>query len=414
MAFFKQNCGVLLTALAVVMSSIAPAQAKKPDNPGGGNGGGDGGGNQLELIDLHPTGSTYSQASAINNSGIVVGSVDDVAGYWDTTATSPTFTALSGGNGLFAKAINESGSIVGDGAGPTYWASPSATPVSLPLPPGYTNGSANGISRDGIVIGEVYGGSSNAGAVAWRVIGSTVFGPEFLPNASSVNDVASLQSVMNRAVGRSDGGPGEAAAKAWDLELHPDGTFSVTSSTILIPGEPSVAYAITERGDVSGQVYGDPHGADLDATEDNAFVIRNDSLKLLKAGSGNREGIGFDLNDTDVVGGTAPYYWTPVRYATLWNSHNQPEDLSAAYFGDNWSQAVAYSINDDGDIVGFGTYEGAGHAWLLRTTPSSNSVSASAPEPSSCLILAALSVAMAGARKKRTTAMNLGKKKPGR
>jgi PEP-CTERM motif len=215
----------------------------------------------------------------------------------------------------------------------------------------------------------------------------SVFGPVFLPNASVVNDVASLGTGANRAVGRSsDGGPGAPAA-AWDLELHPDGSFGVAGSSILAPGQPSEAYAITEQGDVSGQVLGTLKGANLDAVEDNAFVIRNGSLKLLKAGGGNREGIGFDLNDTDVVGGTAPYYWTPVRYATLWNSRNQPEDLSGEYFGDNWSRAIAYGINDDGEIVGDGTLGGVGHAWLLRAAQTALSAGAAVPEPSTLLFL---------------------------
>jgi hypothetical protein len=42
MTVSKQILSVLVTALAVLAFSIAPAQAKKPDNPGGGNGGGPG------------------------------------------------------------------------------------------------------------------------------------------------------------------------------------------------------------------------------------------------------------------------------------------------------------------------------------------------------------------------------------
>lgn len=379
----KQVIGLLLTAVSVVLCSVQPAKAAKPDNQGGGGGGG--GGAQVELIDIHPTGSNYSQANAINDSGIVVGSVDDVAGFWDTATPTPNFTPLSG-SALTAKAINEEGAIVGDGSGPTYWASLSADPVSLPLPPGYTNGRADGISRDGIVIGEVFGGSSSSASVAWHVTESNVFGPVFLPNASSVNDVASLQSGTNRAVGRSDGGPRAATAKAWDLELYPDGSFTVADSAILTPGESSVAYAITERGDVSGQVYGDRHGADLDTTEDSAFVIRNGSLKFLKAGGGNRIGIGFDLNDSYVVGATTSYYWAPLQYATRWNSRNQPENLSESYFDDNWSTAIANGINDGGDIVGFGNYGGEGHAWLLRRPLATSAVSNVVPEPSTFLI----------------------------
>jgi uncharacterized membrane protein len=370
--------------IALICAPIALADHKPNHNAGGGGGGG----SSLQFVHLHPSGSGSSSAAAINDAGIAVGQVDEVAGYWDTTATTPAFAPLPG-NGWSADDINELGAIVGVGPAPThdlyYWASPAAAPITLPLPTGFDYGFARGISREGIIVGEVHG-EQNGFAAAWRVNGNSVFGPVLFPSGSLFNDVASLGSGVNRIVGSSSDAVENFVATAWDVNLNADESFTVAGSTVLIPNQTSEANAITERGHISGKVHGDHVGANLGGSAVNAFVIR-DELQILPNARRERWGFGIDLNDTDVVGETASANFGD-RDATRWSSDGKLEKLSDTYLDESWYWSVANGINDEGKIVGVGLLVGDdGRAWLLRAAPTLPT-SAAVPEPSAFVLLA--------------------------
>jgi uncharacterized membrane protein len=356
------------------------ADHKPGHNPGGGGPGG--GGSEPQLVELHPAGGGYSAAYAISDTGIVVGTVDDVAGIWDATAATPTFQALPGGAGE-AYAINEADAIVGWApTGPQYWASSSADPIDLPLPTGFSTGVAHGISLDGVVVGEVLGGQEISAAV-WRVSEGTIFGPVVL-GVGGANDVAVSGPGTNRIVGRAGDATYGHVATAWDLELNPDGSFNVMESTILVPGQKAEAFAISADGDVTGIIrYWNEQQHE---NTGQAFVIRGGSLELLRSGGRNNlYGVGFDLNDTDVVGAIGRNGPLSPPIATQWDFRNKREDLMQEFFNDSWSSTSAQGINDDGSVVGFGS---AG-AWLLRQVPAAISRSVAIPEPSA-LVLAAV------------------------
>ncbi len=110
-----------------------------------------------------------------------------------------------------------------------------AQPFDLPLPTGFTNGQAWGVSGDGIVVGEVDGPAQGTAAAAWRVTAGSVFGPVLLsPNGSIAYDIASLATEVNRVVGEATDSNGVPVATAWDLVVEPGGTFSVGETTTLI------------------------------------------------------------------------------------------------------------------------------------------------------------------------------------
>ena len=348
------------------------AEAKKPDNTGGGK---PGGSSELELLDLH-SGEGVSRAYAINDASIIAGTVDDVAGTWDASFATPVFTALPGG-GTSAYAINDAGEIVGDSEGPAYWASSTADPVPLMLPPQFITGWALGISADGVIVGELFDGSQTA-AAAWRVTNEAVFGPVLL-GIGGANDVATTAPGINRIVGRAADGTYGHVATAWDIELHANGSFTVTDSTQLVIGETSEAYAITDTGDVAGII------RDIEETiEDQAFAIRAGSLSLLSSGGKNMWGVGMDLNDSDIVGSIRTTTFADDQ-AARWNLRNKPVDLMREYFDASWSSASAQGINGSGEIVGYGS----GGAWLLRHPLPSSAGAMVIPEPST-LVLAFL------------------------
>ena len=183
---------------------------------------------------------------------------------------------------------------------------------------------------------------------------------------------------VNRVVGR---GP-DSRATAWDLSLATDGSFTLTGSTTLIPEQSSVAYAITDEGDISGRVDGQTPTNPLDI---HAFVIRDDLLEILPNSRRDYYGIGVDLNDSDVVGATGPVFTT--NHATTWDSRGKLNDLEREYFDDSWLRTIVEGINSTGEMVGWGT----GGAWLLRKTLAPLTATRAIPEPST-IILALLCV----------------------
>ncbi|MEU8237994.1 hypothetical protein AB0C07_07115 [Actinoplanes missouriensis] len=106
----------------------------------------------------------------INTAGIAVGATTEgtVMPY---VLHDGTVTRLKGtGN---AAAINEAGLIAGDaetnqGEGvPQRWASWTAEPEAMPMPPGYTAGTAWDVTEDGTIITSLYGGDLN-GMFLWH------------------------------------------------------------------------------------------------------------------------------------------------------------------------------------------------------------------------------------------------------
>lgn len=389
MTHLRQMWLVGSVSVASVLFCVSTALAKKPDKPGGGSGSDI---PEFELVQLDPGGS-WSSARAISDAGIVVGQADGVAGYWDANAETPTFTPLPAAGmdvAYTAYDVNQADEIIGQGpSGPMYWASLTATPIVLPVPAG-RQPNPKAISRDGVIVGELIDAAGSS-AAAWRVTGGSIFGPTIISNDAVATDVASIAYGTNRVVGQAVDANGTPVATAWDLSLQSDGSFDVTSSTTLIPGQLSWAKAITQAGDITGKVT-DVFGVELNR-RDTAFVIRDGSLDLLPRGKQNDYADGTALNDTDVIGVVGPN-WSAASPA-LWDSRHRLDDLTPDYFGEDWSFNTPYGVNSRGDIVGFGKFAStdATAAWLLRHPLSSAASSTAVPEPSTgALVVAALAV----------------------
>ena len=328
----------VVVAVAVVLLASSPVAAKKP-----------GGGGPV-LIDLHPAGSPFSEATSINNSGQIIGRSNGVAGTWDGNAAAPAFTPLPAAGLAWssARGQNAAGAIVGHSdLGAVYWESRTATPVVLPMPAGATYSGASAISLDGVIVGQA-GNGVDSFAVAWRVGPSgSIFGPIVL-GLGQANSVAMTGANTNRAVGWNGY---DLAAPVWDFTLQPDGSFSVTGSSVLLTG---LANAITDDGDVTGRAFL--------GGRDQAFVIRSGSVDYLPNVRRQHYGQGNALNASIVVGATAEAGIFPYT-ATMWDSRGR----RSALLPSSWSYSVASGVNGAGTIVGYGDNgSGATHAWLLR------------------------------------------------
>jgi hypothetical protein len=247
--------------------------------------------------------------------------------------------------------VSEDGQIAGaDLSGGLYWASRTGATVSLPNPAGYV-ADASAVSMDGVVVGRAEGASGSV-AVAWRVTGGSVFGPVVL-GVGGASDVAVSGATTNRVVGFSTSGP-SAQAATWDITLLAGGQFSASAPTIIVSA-PSVGEAITDSGDVAGVMLSDSR----------PFVLRGTSLTILEGTRGTQLAVGYDLNDTDVVGyARETRRGVATHRAARWNSTGQYSSL----LGSEWAEGVATAINLDGSIVGFGRTSASTpwRAWIIR------------------------------------------------
>ncbi|MCC7339294.1 MAG: hypothetical protein IT422_29730 [Pirellulaceae bacterium] len=318
------------------------------------------GSSSFQLVELRSAGSTASKAYAISDSGIVVGAVDGAPGIWISSETVPAFFPLAGECGE-ALSVNEYGEIVGRGPnGPQYWSYATANPIDLPLPPGFDAGNANGISSEGIVVGEIWGHASHRNefcAASWRVTEGQVFGPILLDKGGA-HDIALMGAGINRAVGRASDAEFGHVATAWDLHSKDDGTFTVIGSTVLVEGVTAEAYAITQTGDTAGRIEEWSKGR----WGNTAFVIRDGSLVRLPSGRRNKFGVSYDLNATDVVGQSGKAWYSDKLGATKWNPQDKHQDLLRNYLNESWRYTAAVGLNAKGNVVG----NGSGGAWLLR------------------------------------------------
>ncbi len=167
---------------------------------------------------LDTTGSAISQANAINDSGLAVGNSTTIhkassnyseyqtthAMLWDGTASTDLGTL--GGSYSNATAINNAGQVVGiaatarDATGlATLWSG--ATVTSLGTLVGGEYSQANAINNAGLVVGySSFGSISNAHATLWD--GTKVIDLNSFLNASTL----SAGWVLNQATGINDNG----------------------------------------------------------------------------------------------------------------------------------------------------------------------------------------------------------------
>jgi probable HAF family extracellular repeat protein len=304
-----------------------------------------------EVYDLGalPSDQGVSQAYAINNSGSVVGSGPGGGGtswIWDRRNGMRSLGALPGGDGnTRATAINESGTVVGfaeiadTGSGATSQAFVWTARNGMQPIPGLPQSSALGIGNSGAIVG---GSNSVVGfGLLWKNGKVTALG--FWP----------VYGINNRDL--VVGANGQTAV-LWSAGKMTD------LGTLLAGSRVNEAHAISDSGRVTG------------VSEAEAFIW--------DAAQGMR-GLGFidpaclqsdgrAINNLGTIVGYGCTFTTvgQVSHAFVWDRSQGIVDLNQLVFlpaGDMLN--VAYGINDQGQIVGAGMFDGAFHAFLLDPTP---------------------------------------------
>jgi MYXO-CTERM domain-containing protein len=276
------------------------------------------GGTRTDLGTLAGAGQGSSFAYGINDSGVVTGTSDSPAGQRAFVWADGTMTNLgvpSGGTTFFdsrAEAINNSGQVVGtasDSAGRLHgFVHQSGTFTDLTAELGLTESWATGINNSGQVVGWYSGGSVTRHAFSYT--GGTLTDLGTLPGRTQ-SDASDVNSA-GHVVGTSNGPNFLADARAF---LHRDG---VMTSLGVLPGMTfSSATAINDAGWVVGR-------SGTSAADQRAFLYR--------------DGVMTDLND-----------FLPA--------------------GSGWTLAYASDVNDYGQIVGMGIFQGHEQAFLLTPVP---------------------------------------------
>ncbi len=314
-----------------------------------------------DLIDL----GSNVEPKAINNLGVVVGSsnTDQYPATAFSWSSDSGFELINGG--VSANAVNDAGLIAGstvDGAfiGNREWSDYDAF------------------------------GINQAGEVAGYKVGKNLLQPRSLPynpaifngNKWEVYDIAKLYPRGTREDVYADrfilnginaGGYTVGYKYRYGLSTYsailidPNVTVNDLSDVVYLPTYGGRAADINDNNMIAGTtanntrvtpvIYSRAFIYDYDALTDN--------LTLLPVLEGGLHSHAYDINENNEVVGYSES--ATGNHAVIWNGAGGVTDLHTLMSAEGWVLTSATAINDNGDIVGTGTLNGAVHGFVLST-----------------------------------------------
>ena len=333
------------------------------------------------ITDLGPVGNPSNPRYGINNAGDIVGAFLPAGSSSNHpffrkhgTSTNIDITPGTAGSGV-AYTVNASASAVGyfdsgiqrafiwsESGGLTY------------LSPSNLAAQAFGLNDGGHAVGVIDDGSGTGGnAFEWDAVsgfhnltGNGTVSPFY---GFGINNLANVvgSTTQAHAFARLNGNYIDLGTLS-DLGLQ-------SSAQSISEDNYVVGYSETPSGNANR-----PHHAFIwfDANSNNQSDLGEmKDLGILPGGT-NVASDAYDINTSHQIVGTAELTSGGVRHAVLWHdddcdgqySTSEIKDLNTLISDASWILQSAQSINDGGQIVGFGTLSGIPHGFLL--TPSSS------------------------------------------
>jgi probable HAF family extracellular repeat protein len=299
------------------------------------------------VVNLGNVGASRNSAFAVNGSGVAAGTVRRADGADVPAIFGPEGARTLSGSAGQASGINASGTVVGttitsSGARATVWEENGERVLS-------TLGGAESYALAVNNAGNVVGSSTTADGYAHA----------FLTLADGVVDLGTLGGGWSSAYGVND------RLEVVGYSMTSSGAFnafhwSESTGMSAIPalgGANSYAFGLNERGSVVG-------AANTSNGMLEAFLYADGSSRSLGT-LGGYTSSAYAINSIgDVVGysydnqgRSRAFVW---RGGILYDLNNLVEDL------DGWTLDAAFGINEDGEIVGRGSYNGQFAAFRLK------------------------------------------------
>ncbi len=338
------------------------------------------------ITDLGTLGGSFSVGYSLNDAGQIVGDSQT-----DTFQIRPflysngalTDLGLMGGGGATASGINASGQVAGtisfsNGENIAYVNSNGTTVMLGNL--GYADSQANAINASGDVVG--YSSIVEGGTIQRR---AALFSNGTVTNLGTLGGVFSEANAINNAgqvVGSSrlanivNGTSVTAVTHAF---VYSNG---VMMSLGTLGSNFSVASAINDGGVIVGY-------SDLADGQRRAFRFSNGTmtdLGTLDSGFAFNFSEAYGINDAGMIvgrslaGGEAAFLHDGTSMVNL-NSLIDPQS--------GWQLRWAYDINNNGQITGYGSFNGQTRAFLLSPVGFGDPPTGAVPEPASWAMLIA-------------------------
>jgi surface-anchored protein len=357
---------------------------------------------RYEIIPLGTLGGNTSSALDVNNLGQVTGNslvVSDpgstgslLRAYLWTDGTMTNLGSLvpippSTSTNRFARgyAVNDAGVVVGEfnNDGSRAFVYINGTMMGLTRLAGDNdNGVASDINNSNVIVGSSSNGTASRPTI-WTFNGTTYVAanlgtirgtPTSTGRAWAINEAGDI-------VGSSHNEDGTSQATLWD------GSTIVNLGSLGNGLQFSQAYGLNEQGLIvgsssTGQTVGQLIGTTSSTGITRAFVWHDGHMhELLPANfyaagntgtTTNYHSVAMDVNDTGLIVGNSQRIASSPARATLWFEESVLDLNSLIPAATGWTLLSAEGINDNGEIVGYGSFGGVNQAFMLRPVVAGN------------------------------------------
>jgi probable HAF family extracellular repeat protein len=312
----------------------------------------------------------------INNSSQVVG-----ANYlWEDGNVTDLSTLPGADNSdLRAVAINDSGTIVGnngdEGPSTTSFISNGTTISALAT----DFGCEEACSAFNSTIADI----NNSGAIAVNYYGSTEqYSATLDSNGTSYQVLGIIFDINNQGQVVSTISSGRSGTNGIFSDGQGDsltGTFLVPAASAFgpVPSQPfarSRAYDLDDNGNIVGASLVIPSSS-LENTLQQATLWSDPTQPGVSLGTlGGEESEALGINNSMQVVGSSFLEDESTEHAFLWEDDELIDLNSLIDPASGWELTSAFEINDGGDIIGIGTYNGVQRGFVAKAVPEPSSV----------------------------------------